>query len=204
MLTRGEWELKHIGINSTNQTIANKSRVSFKVRWYLGWDFSNSSFTDSHICLSLMTLFSQVSMLRKPMLYVIDFIIPLFYFLIMDLASFFISEARGEKLSFKVTILLSISVLLLLLADILPSTEKDMPILCEDSDKTFYLHYVVYIFFPHIYIVALSVLLNQRSAKLFFIVCATVTIKILFLILSFFVTDFCKIALTRNLSASHF
>ncbi|XP_035768488.1 5-hydroxytryptamine receptor 3A-like [Neolamprologus brichardi] len=100
MLTRGEWELKHIGIHSTNQTIPNKSRVSFKV-----------------------------SMLRKPMLYVIDFIIPLFYFLIMDLASFFISEARGEKLSFKVTILLSISVLLLLLADILPSTEKDMPIL---------------------------------------------------------------------------
>ncbi|KAL3986597.1 kelch-like protein 10 [Sarotherodon galilaeus] len=100
MLTRGEWELKHIDIQSTNQTIENKSYVSFRI-----------------------------SMLRKPMLYVIDFIIPLFYFLIMDLASFFISEARGKKLSFKVTILLSISVLLLLLKDILPSTEKDMPII---------------------------------------------------------------------------
>ncbi|XP_065326777.1 5-hydroxytryptamine receptor 3C-like [Pelmatolapia mariae] len=100
MLTRGEWELKHIDIYSTNQTTENKSFVSFRV-----------------------------SMLRKPMLYVIDFIIPLFYFLIMDLASFFISEAKGKKLSFKVTILLSISVLLLLLKDILPSTEKDMPII---------------------------------------------------------------------------
>ncbi|XP_005924220.2 5-hydroxytryptamine receptor 3A-like [Haplochromis burtoni] len=100
MLTRGQWELKHIDIYSTNQTIENKSYVSFRVL-----------------------------MLRKPMLYVIDFIIPLFYFLIMDLASFFISEVKVEKLSFKVTILLSISVLLLLLADILPSTEKHMPII---------------------------------------------------------------------------
>jgi len=61
------------------------------------------------------------------MLYVINLIIPLLYFLILDLASFFISEARGEKLGFKVTLLLSISVMLLILKDILPSTEKKLP-----------------------------------------------------------------------------
>ncbi|KAM9843904.1 5-hydroxytryptamine receptor 3A [Aulostomus maculatus] len=69
----------------------------------------------------------MVTIIRKPMLYVMNFIIPLFYLLVLDLASFFISEARGEKLGFKVTVLLSISVLLLILQDILPSTEDRLP-----------------------------------------------------------------------------
>ena len=65
------------------------------------------------------------------MLYVINLIVPLFYLLVLDLASFFISEARGEKLGFKVTILLSISVLLLILQDMLPSTEEHLPMIGE-------------------------------------------------------------------------
>lgn len=62
------------------------------------------------------------------MLYVVIFIVPLFYLLILDLASFFI---RGEKLSFKITVLLSISVLLLILKDMLPSTEDTLPMIGE-------------------------------------------------------------------------
>lgn len=65
------------------------------------------------------------------MLYVVNLIVPLLYFLILDLASFFISEARGEKLGFKVTVLLSISVLLLILQDMLPSTEDTLPMIGE-------------------------------------------------------------------------
>ncbi|KAM7387504.1 hypothetical protein PAMA_009900 [Pampus argenteus] len=71
------------------------------------------------------------------MLYVIILIIPLFYLLILDLASFFIHEARGEKLSFKVTILLSISVLLLILQDMLPSTEDHLPMIANYCIATF-------------------------------------------------------------------
>lgn len=65
------------------------------------------------------------------MLYIINLIVPLFYLLLLDLASFFISEARAEKLSFKVTILLAISVLLLILQDMLPSTEDHLPLMGE-------------------------------------------------------------------------
>lgn len=53
------------------------------------------------------------------------------YLLVLDLASFFISVDSGEKFGFKVTVLLSISVLLLILKDILPSTELDLPIIGE-------------------------------------------------------------------------
>lgn len=70
----------------------------------------------------------QVTLARKPMLYVVIFIVPLFYLLILDLASFFI---RGDKLSFKITVLLSISVLLLILKDMLPSTEDTLPMIGE-------------------------------------------------------------------------
>lgn len=65
----------------------------------------------------------------------VNFIVPLFYLLVLDLASFFISEARGEKLGFKITILLSISVLLLILKDILPSTEDNLPMIGESSGQ---------------------------------------------------------------------
>lgn len=65
----------------------------------------------------------------------IIFIVPLFYLLVLDLASFCISEASGEKLNFKVTILLSISVLLLILKDMLPSTEERLPMIGEQPHR---------------------------------------------------------------------
>ncbi|XP_072298425.1 5-hydroxytryptamine receptor 3A-like [Eucyclogobius newberryi] len=99
-ITQGEWDLQNIQINETLKTV-------------------------KHVTQS--QLIYKVTVRRKPMLYVINFIIPLFYFLILDLASFFIHESRGEKLGFKITILLSISVLLLILKDMLPSTEKMLP-----------------------------------------------------------------------------
>ncbi|XP_059204945.1 5-hydroxytryptamine receptor 3A-like [Centropristis striata] len=99
MVTKGEWELNAVEVQKA---------------------FFHSNGNQS-------TLEYTFTISRKPMLYVINLIVPLFYFLILDLASFFISEARGEKLSFKVTVLLSISVLLLILKDMLPSTEQNLP-----------------------------------------------------------------------------
>ncbi|XP_016533454.1 5-hydroxytryptamine receptor 3A-like [Poecilia formosa] len=71
----------------------------------------------------------QISLERKPFLYVINLILPLLFLLVLDLASFFISESSGEKLGFKVTILLSVFVLLQILKDILPSTEDSLPLM---------------------------------------------------------------------------
>ncbi|XP_035037003.2 5-hydroxytryptamine receptor 3A [Hippoglossus stenolepis] len=101
MITQGEWQL-------LNMTII-----------YFSFDIQN---------VSQSRLIYTVFIMRKPMLYVINLIVPLLYFLILDLASFFI---RGEKLSFKVTVLLSISVLLLILQDMLPSTEDKLPLMAS-------------------------------------------------------------------------
>lgn len=77
----------------------------------------------------------QVTLERRPLLYVINFVVPLVYLLVLDLGTFFISESRNEKLSFKVTVLLSISVLLLILKDILPSTEIHLPVIGEEPHE---------------------------------------------------------------------
>ncbi|XP_034047289.1 5-hydroxytryptamine receptor 3A [Thalassophryne amazonica] len=99
MITEGEWKLHKLQNNGSLE-LNNQSTLTY-----------------------------MIVLERKPMLYVVIFILPLFYLLILDLASYFISEARGEKLSFKVTILLSISVLLLILKDMLPSTEDALPLI---------------------------------------------------------------------------
>uniref|UniRef100_A0A8B9H439 Si:ch211-256e16.10 n=1 Tax=Astyanax mexicanus TaxID=7994 RepID=A0A8B9H439_ASTMX len=100
--TQGEWDL--ISINMSNNQLHAGGRV---------WD----------------QLLYTITIKRRPLLYVVIFLLPILYFLVLDLASFFISDDGGEKLSFKVTLLLAISVLLLILHDMLPSTSDDLPLI---------------------------------------------------------------------------
>ena len=68
-------------------------------------------------------------MKRRPLLHVINFLLPVLFFLCLDLSSFLISDHRGDKLGFKVTVLLAISVLLLILNEILPSMSNRTPLI---------------------------------------------------------------------------
>ncbi|XP_060884688.1 5-hydroxytryptamine receptor 3A-like [Labrus mixtus] len=70
-----------------------------------------------------------VNMKRRSILYVVNFILPVLLFLCLDLASFMISDSGGEKLSFKVTVLLAVTVMQLILNEILPSTSDRIPLI---------------------------------------------------------------------------
>ncbi|XP_071319501.1 5-hydroxytryptamine receptor 3A-like [Trachinotus anak] len=102
MKTQGEWEFLHLSVNSNNFTYEDKQ-----------WEQLIYTFT----------------IRRRPLLHVINFLLPILFFLSLDVASFFISDHRGEKLGFKVTVLLAISVLLLILNDILPSMSNRTPLI---------------------------------------------------------------------------
>ncbi|XP_041819277.1 5-hydroxytryptamine receptor 3A-like [Chelmon rostratus] len=102
MRTQGEWEFLQLSVTTTNFTFHGKY-----------WEQLVYTFT----------------MRRRPLLHVINFLLPILFFLSLDLASFFISDHRGEKLGFKVTVLLAISVLLLILNDILPSMSNETPLI---------------------------------------------------------------------------
>lgn len=132
MVTKGEWELEKIDIkyDSIFKGKVPDTNLVYVVRNHL-FSFNNSLPLFESASFQFACFYFQVTMSRKPLLYVVNLIVPLLYLLVLDLASFFISESRGEKLSFKVTILLSISVLLLILQDMLPSTEATMPFIGE-------------------------------------------------------------------------
>uniref|UniRef100_UPI0037E88E41 5-hydroxytryptamine receptor 3A-like n=1 Tax=Semicossyphus pulcher TaxID=241346 RepID=UPI0037E88E41 len=100
--TQGEWEFLQLSVSSANFTFNNRE-----------WEQLVYTFT----------------MRRRPLLHVINFLLPILFFLILDLASYFIADHRGEKLGFKVTVLLAISVLLLILNDILPSMSNKTPLI---------------------------------------------------------------------------
>ena len=72
-------------------------------------------------------------MKRKAVLYIVNFLLPVLFFLGLDMASFLISDVSGEKLGFKVTVLLAVTVLQLLLNDILPATSNRMPLIGKSN-----------------------------------------------------------------------
>ncbi|KAI9519552.1 hypothetical protein NQZ68_027733 [Dissostichus eleginoides] len=68
-------------------------------------------------------------MKRCSALYIVNFLVPIMFFFCLDLASFLMSESGGEKVSFKVTVLLAVTVMQLILNDILPSTSDRIPLI---------------------------------------------------------------------------
>ncbi|XP_039545677.1 5-hydroxytryptamine receptor 3A-like, partial [Pimephales promelas] len=114
----------------TNQTlITGSSHELFQAQGE--WELLSINYTNSTITkwIDLDQLIYQIHIKRRPLLYVINIIVPVFFFLILDVASFFIVKNGYDKLSFKVTLLLSISVMLLILSNTLPSTAKKLPLI---------------------------------------------------------------------------
>ncbi|XP_040885392.1 5-hydroxytryptamine receptor 3A-like [Toxotes jaculatrix] len=70
-----------------------------------------------------------INMKRRSAFYIVNFLLPVLFFLCLDLASFMISNRGGEKLSFKVTVLLAVTVMQLILNDILPSSSDKIPLI---------------------------------------------------------------------------
>ncbi|XP_014846653.1 PREDICTED: 5-hydroxytryptamine receptor 3A-like isoform X1 [Poecilia mexicana] len=75
------------------------------------------------------TIIYTIYMKRRSILYIVNFLLPVLFFLCLDLSSFLISDRGGEKISFKVTVLLAVTVMQLILNDILPSSSDRIPLI---------------------------------------------------------------------------
>ncbi|XP_034564563.1 5-hydroxytryptamine receptor 3A-like [Notolabrus celidotus] len=96
------------------------------------WLFINITLTNQTIVnfyINQSTVVATITMQRRSVLYIVNFIVPVLLFLCLDLASFMISERGGEKLSFKVTVLLAVTVMQLILNEILPSSSDKIPLI---------------------------------------------------------------------------
>ncbi|XP_031567880.1 neuronal acetylcholine receptor subunit alpha-7-like [Actinia tenebrosa] len=65
---------------------------------------------------------------RKPMYFVLNLLIPSAILCLLSLLSFIIPSESGERIGFITTIMLAMSVYLLIIADVLPETSKQIPI----------------------------------------------------------------------------
>ncbi|KAF3853331.1 hypothetical protein F7725_014019 [Dissostichus mawsoni] len=72
---------------------------------------------------------SVIRMKRRSALYIVNFLVPILFFFCLDLASFLMSDSGSEKVSFKVTVLLAVTVMQLILNEILPSTSDRIPLI---------------------------------------------------------------------------
>ncbi|KAK9530153.1 hypothetical protein VZT92_011675 [Zoarces viviparus] len=111
------------------------------IKWRIEW--SLNKMTQSEWLLTNLTMSKEIvddfysilpvlvytiTMKRRSALYVANFLVPILFFLCLDLTSFLISDTGGEKLSFKVTVLLAVTVMQLILNDILPSSSDRIPL----------------------------------------------------------------------------
>ncbi|XP_053197012.1 5-hydroxytryptamine receptor 3A-like [Scomber japonicus] len=70
-----------------------------------------------------------ITMKRRSVLYIVNFLLPILFFLCLDFSSFLISDNGGEKLSFKITVLLAVTVMQIILNEILPSSSNRAPLI---------------------------------------------------------------------------
>ncbi|XP_076743987.1 5-hydroxytryptamine receptor 3A-like [Maylandia zebra] len=96
------------------------------------WLFINMSVTNktvNHFGFNQTTIIYTITMKRRSVLYIANFLLPVLFFLFLDLASFLISDSGGEKLGFKITVLLAVTVMQLILNEILPCSSNKVPLI---------------------------------------------------------------------------
>ncbi|XP_026207667.1 5-hydroxytryptamine receptor 3A-like [Anabas testudineus] len=117
------------------QTPHNASKITEwsrqVIRKQYEWDLINvtaDNKIDTSFGFKQSIVVYTITMTRRSALYIINFIIPVLFLLCLDFASFLISDTGGEKLSFKITVLLAVTVMQLILNEILPSSSGRIPL----------------------------------------------------------------------------
>ncbi|XP_071970386.1 5-hydroxytryptamine receptor 3A-like [Engystomops pustulosus] len=109
--------------NSTNSYKVSKETFQSKGDWIL----VNITLNEDNYILG-ETVYSRVvlsiTIQRVPQNYIVSFILPVCFMVMMDIASMFIEMKKNDRLGFKISILLGFAMLLLILNDILPLSDN--------------------------------------------------------------------------------
>lgn len=76
-------------------------------------------------CLSV----PQVVIRRRPLFYTVSLLLPSIFLMLMDIVGFYLPPNSGERVSFKITLLLGYSVFLIIVSDTLPATAVGTPLI---------------------------------------------------------------------------
>lgn len=72
---------------------------------------------------------SQVVIRRRPLFYAVNLLLPSIFLMVMDIVGFYLPPESGERVSFKITLLLGYSVFLIIVSDTLPATAIGTPLI---------------------------------------------------------------------------
>uniref|UniRef100_A0A2I3G2L9 5-hydroxytryptamine receptor 3A n=1 Tax=Nomascus leucogenys TaxID=61853 RepID=A0A2I3G2L9_NOMLE len=70
---------------------------------------------------------------RRPLFYVVSLLLPSIFLMVMDIVGFYLPPNSGERVSFKITLLLGYSVFLIIVSDTLPATAIGTPLIGKAS-----------------------------------------------------------------------
>uniref|UniRef100_A0AAQ5XVQ9 5-hydroxytryptamine receptor 3A-like n=1 Tax=Amphiprion ocellaris TaxID=80972 RepID=A0AAQ5XVQ9_AMPOC len=116
--------------NPNSKELTEYSRKVIQTRYeWLFVSLTSENTTEDLYFINQTAIVYSITMKRRAILYVANFLLPVFFFLCLDLASLLISHRGGEKLSFKVTVLLAVTVMQLILNEILPASSHRIPLI---------------------------------------------------------------------------
>ncbi|XP_042697203.2 5-hydroxytryptamine receptor 3A-like [Chrysemys picta bellii] len=117
----------------SNQTTEEANKQSQLYHLTNGeWKFMNINiieYTDSVDEEEFAVIIYQISMKRRPILYVLNLIFPTCVLYLLDMAILFSASSYGDKISFQLSLIIGESVLAVILKDILPTSSDDPPII---------------------------------------------------------------------------
>uniref|UniRef100_A0A668USP4 5-hydroxytryptamine receptor 3A n=1 Tax=Oreochromis aureus TaxID=47969 RepID=A0A668USP4_OREAU len=102
-MNQGEWELLHVLSKYKNFSVD-------KEEYYAEMKF--------HVVIR-----------RRPLFYTVNLLLPSIFLMVMDIVGFYLPPDSGERVSFKITLLLGYSVFLIIVSDTLPATAIGTPLI---------------------------------------------------------------------------
>ncbi|XP_041951567.1 5-hydroxytryptamine receptor 3A [Alosa pseudoharengus] len=102
-MNQGEWELLHVLSKYNSFSLDNDD-------YYAEMKF--------HVVIR-----------RRPLFYTVNLLLPSIFLMVMDIVGFFLPPDSGERVSFKITLLLGYSVFLIIVSDTLPATAIGTPLI---------------------------------------------------------------------------
>ncbi|KAM4526315.1 5-hydroxytryptamine receptor 3E-like [Fundulus diaphanus] len=124
--------------NSNNTEITDWSRKTMQTQYeWLFVSMTVTTKTVNHFGFNQTMIVYTINMKRRSVLYIANFLLPVLFFLCLDFASLLMSDTSGEKVGFKITVLLAVTVMQLILNEILPSSSDKIPLIAVYCIGTF-------------------------------------------------------------------
>ncbi|XP_014395552.1 PREDICTED: 5-hydroxytryptamine receptor 3A [Myotis brandtii] len=82
---------------------------------------------ESSSCYAEMKFYVVIR--RRPLFYAVSLLLPSIFLMVMDIVGFYLPPESGERVSFKITLLLGYSVFLIIVSDTLPATAIGTPLI---------------------------------------------------------------------------